>query len=138
MFLLVGKNVCKKTHLCLSSKDTHLADNGFININPCIIHTERQIATPHQNYYLFQHIIFTLHFFGPKNNIVYEVSRNACRGKIFEIVFSSFRKGWQINQSKACRKKYEFIRVLNNKCNYLLCPQSLMSLLKSSSHKMHP
>ena len=65
MFLLVGKNVCKKTHRCLSSKDTHLADNGFININPCIIHTERQIATPHQNYYLFQYIFFTLHFLAP-------------------------------------------------------------------------
>ena len=110
IFLLVGKNVCKKTHQCLSSKDTHLADNVFININPCIIHTERQIATPHQNYYLFQHIIFTLHFFGPKNNIVYEVSRNACSGKIFEIALSSIRKGWQKNYSKAYRRKCEFIR----------------------------
>ena len=118
MFLLVGENVCKKTHRCLFSKDTHLADNGFININPCIIHTERQIATPHQNYYLFQHIFFTLHFFGRKNNILYGVSRNAC-------------SVWKdITISKACRKKYEFIRVLNNKCNYLLCPQSLMEPAK--------
>ena len=49
-------------------------------------------------------------FFGPKNNIVYEVRRNACSGKIFEIALSSIRKGRQNIPSKAYRRKCEFIR----------------------------
>ena len=150
MFLLVGKNVCKKTHRCLFSKDTHLADNGFININPCIIHMERQIATPHKNYCLFQHIFFTLIFLAPKTTLCMKSAEMpALSGKIFEIVLLSIRKCWQNNHSKA--KQGLHSKLQKNIWVYQRCipfwithttihyvPRAWQSLLKSSSHKMYP
>ena len=98
-----------------------------------------EIATPHQNYYLFQHIFFTLDFLAPKTTLCMKSVEMPALERYLKLRCRLLGRVGKTSLAKLTEENVslsEVHPVLNNTFNYV--PRAWWSLLKSSSHKMHP